>query len=66
MTWHDALTFARNVGGFFGGVAISVAISAVIGLDIFVLAIACLLPFVVGVLPLQERHGRWPYKSAKH
>lgn len=62
----DALTFVRNVGGFFAAVAISVAISALVGLDVFVLAIICLMPFVVGALLMQERHGRWPYSTSRH
>lgn len=66
MTKRDAINFLRFTGIFFGGIAVSVAISAVIGLDLFVLAIICLLPFAGGALSLQERHRRWPFKPAKH
>lgn len=66
MTKRDAINFLRFAGLFFGGTALTVAISAVIGLDLFIIAIISLLPFVVGALSLQERHGRWPYNPAKH
>jgi len=66
MTARDVFTFLRSFGIFFGCVGVSVAISAAIGLLAFVFALMCLLPFATGILLLQERHGRWPYKPAKH